>query len=964
MAILWGEYYYAQEYYDEDTGDCFGHVTVYNENHQCRRCIEPSESTPPPPEDTNTTKWELIAEKSCEDETALPDICVDSNDSNATIVLQSWETGCCGTNTRCWQSKPTCTTPNTEFPNPANNEETLFTWSADANKSQLCTDTLKGTIQSKKTNCEDEYRCVKTTEECRASTKKESVSSYVTPAGNIFHEDIPLAGSALNLHYSSAALDANLSTDIAYGWSVSNHAVLIDDKIYLGSGSVWSVKPLIQDDGTTIVKLGSKEFLFDADKRHTQTRDIYTKHILESFSYDAQGLLESITDRFGNVTTLIRDGSGTLLSIQAPYGQSTAIAIDDSGDITSIGYEDSSSYNFVYENHLMTQEQEPEGNTFTHTFDATGKVEKVIDAEQGEWLFANTASSDANNYTIERASGDKLDYKESFLDNTGMLKTEEILPWGESIMYARSVHEETSSVEACDVKTVKTYKQESNGTLTKDPITDKKILDTITQSMPSGLTKSTTFTRNYEFSGDTLLKKSDTATINNTATFTTTKDYENATQTTLSAEGIQSIETFDANNDLLLSSQYGNLEPIHYAYDDKGKLLSTTQGDRTTTYAYDDRGNLISITDAKGKVSSYAYDQVDRLITITYPDNHTTHFGYDSNGNMTVLTTPHPTEHTFAYNGVNKRTSYTSPLQKATTYIYDKQRRVTQIIKPSGKSIATEYTNGRVESITTPEGVTSYAYNCGNNPATITKGSEAMSYTYDGTLLMALNQSGILNQTLEFSYDNNFNVTSFAYANGITNYLYNRDNRLIKSGNFTLSRDAQNSLVTQIKDDDYTQERKYNKYGELIKLEDGFFDYTLTRDKTKITKKREVTTEYRDLFKNFKWLKRFRWFKPIKIKQIKSLVNYRYVYDKRDRLTEVYKNGRVVEKYTYDPNGNRASATINGITTTASYTLDDQLVVYGNNTYAYDDDGYLSQKTTPDGVTSYTYGTLGELREV
>ncbi|MEJ2489642.1 MAG: RHS repeat-associated core domain-containing protein, partial [Sulfurovaceae bacterium] len=598
------------------------------------------------------------------------------------------------------------------------------------------------------------------------------------------------------------------------------------------------------------------------------------------------------------------------------------------------------------------------------TFDATGKVEKVIDAVQGEWLFANTASSDANNYTIERASGDKLDYKESFLDNTGMLKTEEILPWGESIMYARSVHEETSSVEACGVTTVKTYKQESNGTLTKDPITDKKILDTITQSMPSGLTKSTTFTRNYEFSGDTLLKKSDTATINNTATFTTTKDYENATQTTLSAEGIQSIETFDANNDLLLSSQYGNLEPIHYAYDDKGRLLSTTQGDRTTTYAYDDRGNLISITDAKGKVSSYAYDQVDRLITITYPDNHTTHFGYDSNGNMTVLTTPHPTEHTFAYNGVNKRTSYTSPLQKATTYIYDKQRRVTQIIKPSGKSIATEYTNGRVESITTPEGVTSYAYNCGNNPATITKGSEAMSYTYDGTLLMALNQSGILNQTLEFSYDNNFNVTSFAYANGITNYLYNRDNRLIKSGNFTLSRDAQNSLVTQIKDDDYTQERKYNKYGELIKLEDGFFDYTLTRDKTKITKKREVTTEYRDLFKNFKWLKKFRWYKPIKIKQIKSLVNYRYVYDKRDRLIKVYKIGRVVEKYTYDPNGNRASATINGITTTASYTLDDQLVVYGNNTYAYDDDGYLSQKTTPDGVTSYTYGTLGELREV
>jgi len=51
-------------------------------------------------------------------------------------------------------------------------------------------------------------------------------------------------------------------------------------------------------------------------------------------------------------------------------------------------------------------------------------------------------------------------------------------------------------------------------------------------------------------------------------------------------------------------------------------------------------------------------------------------------------------------------------------------------------------------------------------------------------------------------------------------------------------------------------------------------------------------------------------------------------------------------------------------TTTASYTLDDGLQVYGDNTYRYDDDGYLTEKVTPEGTTTYTYGTLGELREV
>jgi YD repeat-containing protein len=42
--------------------------------------------------------------------------------------------------------------------------------------------------------------------------------------------------------------------------------------------------------------------------------------------------------------------------------------------------------------------------------------------------------------------------------------------------------------------------------------------------------------------------------------------------------------------------------------------------------------------------------------------------------------------------------------------------------------------------------------------------------------------------------------------------------------------------------------------------------------------------------------------------------------------------------------------------------LDDQLEVYGDNTY--NQDGYLEEKTTPQGTTTYTYGIFGELKEV
>ena len=930
---------------ENTTNSTWCQFTDYKKEAHCVACNQ--NDTPFPEEENNSTYSEPWRADSLQAAEHFQE-CSDNNGTieSAKITCVDYE--------RCKIS--TCTQPNTSFPDPANNEYELFRWKADDNKSQLCTDTYKGTIQSQRTNCEEEYRCIIKTDMCRVSTKKESVSSYISPAGNVFHEDIPIAGSALNLHYSSNALDANMSTHIAYGWSIDDHALLMNDKLYLGNRSVWSVEPITQEDNTTLVKLGSKEFLFDIEGKHTQTRDIYTKHILQSFSYDSNALLESITDRFGNITTLIRDDNGVLTSIRAPLGQSTTITIDDNKDITHIAYEDSSSYNFIYEDHLMTSEQEPKGNTFTHIFDTEGKIEKVIDAEQGEWLFANTASSDANSYSIQRASGDEVTYKEYFLDE-GILKTEEYLPWGETTTYANALDESNASVTTCGTTTLRAYKM-SGSTLYRDPITNKKMLASLKQSMPSTLTKTTTFDRSYEYNGTALLKKIETATINEAATFTTTRDYANATQTTLSAEGIKSIEHFDVNNDLLLSFQYGNLEPTYYTYDERGRLLSITQGNRVTTHTYDDRGNIATLTDAKGKITTYTYDTMDRLTTITYPDSHSTHFSYDSNGNMTMLTTPTPSEHTFAYNGVNKRTGYTSPLQKATEYIYDKQRRLIQIIKPSTKSIETTYTNGRITSLVTPEDTYSYTYACGNNLASVTKGSESIHYTYDGELLTSLAYSGILNQTLTLGYDNTFNITSFSYAGDTTNYLYNKDNALIQSGNFTLTRNTNNGLVTKIADEEYTQERNYNKYGELTKLSDGLFDYKLTRDTTKITRKQETISEYVELFKKIKWLK------PLKLKKIKSLTNYRYVYDKRDRLTKVYKNGRVVEKYTYDSNGNRASATINGITTTGSYTLDDQLEVYGNNTYRYDDDGYLEEKVTPEGTTTYTYGTLGELREV
>ena len=184
------------------------------------------------------------------------------------------------------------------------------------------------------------------------------------------------------------------------------------------------------------------------------------------------------------------------------------------------------------------------------------------------------------------------------------------------------------------------------------------------------------------------------------------------------------------------------------------------------------------------------------------------------------------------------------------------------------------------------------------------------------------------------------------------NYSYDKDGLLIQSGDFSISRDPLNGLTTSIADANIQIKQTYNKFGDLKTQKSQLFELKLTRKEARIAKKKETLTKQVPK-KNGKGSKK-----------VKETHTYEYTYDNRDRLVEVIKDKKVVEQYSYDANGNRASATVNGVSTTASYTLDDQLVVYGDNTYRYDDDGYLMEKITPEGTTTYSYGTMGELKEV
>ena len=580
-------------------------------------------------------------------------------------------------------------------------------------------------------------------------------------------------------------------------------------------------------------------------------------------------------------------------------------------------------------------------------------VVKVIDAVQGVWDFGVTSDSTSGTHTVTKADGDTITYKNHFLEN-GLLKTEKTSPSGDIVLYENAVDDSLSSTTTCGETTTRTYKME-NGALVKDPIHEKRILESTTQTTPDGLSKTTNYTTNYTFDENNELISIEKSSETNGAVTTTLRDYNQSTLTQTSPEGRVTHTLYDKTTQLPFKTVFANLKPVKYKYDELGRLIQSKQGKRIMHYSYNERGNVEEVHNVQRDTkTTYTYDLLDRIIQTTHSDGSTEHFEYDSNGNLRTRTVPTPADHTFTYNGVNKRTGYTSPLQNQTIYTYDKQRRVTRVTKPSGKSIDSTYTDGRITTVTTPESTIHYAYGCQNNISSITKEDESITLTYDGNLVTSIVQSGLLNETLAYTYNNDFRLNSFTYASQTESYTYDKDGLLIQSGDYTLTRDPQNGLTTGITDGTLNVEQTYNAFGELKTQKSQNFKLKLKREEARIVKQDSKIVDY---FVN----------KKGKTKKRVNRTILHYTYDNRDRLIEVREGKKaqnLVEQYSYDANGNRISATVYGETTTASYTLDDQLVVYGENSYKYDEDGYLVEKTTPNGTTTYNYGTLGELREV
>jgi RHS repeat-associated protein len=334
------------------------------------------------------------------------------------------------------------------------------------------------------------------------------------------------------------------------------------------------------------------------------------------------------------------------------------------------------------------------------------------------------------------------------------------------------------------------------------------------------------------------------------------------------------------------------------------------------------------------------------------PDLRTIGYAYDGNGNVTSITPPGKPAHAFSYTPIDLESNYDPPdagfSPKNTQYTYNLDKQLTLVTRPDGQTLSLGYdTGGRLSTLTLPGPQTlTYAYSPTTGAlSSITAPTSTLSYTYDGSLLKQTTWAGTVAGSVSRTYDTNFRVATQLVngANSIS-FGYDNDSLLTSAGSLTLTRNAQNGLITGTTLGMATDTRGYSTFGELSTYTANVsgspvFSTTYTRDKLgRITQKVETIGGVTDTFV--------------------------YTYDTAGRLTDVTLNGTVISHYTYDSNGNRLTQTDATGTVNGTYDAQDRLTAYGNLQFTYTTNGELVIKNNPvlgQSIT-FTYDVLGNLK--
>lgn len=553
----------------------------------------------------------------------------------------------------------------------------------------------------------------------------------------------------------------------------------------------------------------------------------------DRYVINTSGAVTSVTDAFGNTVTignnavthssgvslnLGRDGQGRITSMAGPSGQTRTYAYDAQGNLQSATDEAGGvdTYNYQAGNRLESYDAADGTTPSRMEYDPTGRVTKVVDANQAG---RQMAFDDANNgvaITDTNGSATQLGFDAAgdltSASNDGALTT--------AFAYDASGNI-TQEVDANGNVTTRQFDSNNNlisetdgagnsssraivygvgGTKTSEVVTQadgsSKSIQYAAGERPSQITHPSGLVNQmaYDASG----QPTQLGEVANGVTALTTLAYDSSGRATqvVDPQGRTLTSAHDISGRVTGMTQTRTLgdgsvvtDSRTFNYDPRGNVNSrqnaagqvavatrTANGDlatyvdfagETTTYGRDPVGNVTSVT--KGGVTNWkVLDGEQRLSGTLDADNVFTTMAYDGSGRLTSAVDALGNGTTSEYDAAGRLTrQFTNGVPKR--WNYDNAGRVTQLVDGLGRT--TNYlfdAVGRVTSQTDASGrVTLYARDLSGRVTVMTDptgATSSMQYDGRGNLTQTTDQNGAV---AAFSYDTVNRITAAQDTSGL-----------------------------------------------------------------------------------------------------------------------------------------------------------------------------------------------------
>ena len=347
---------------------------------------------------------------------------------------------------------------------------------------------------------------------------------------------------------------------------------------------------------------------------------------------------------------------------------------------------------------------------------------------------------------------------------------------------------------------------------------------------------------------------------------------------------------------------------------------------------------MTAIVAADGQRLELVYDAADRLTQRRYPGGRTYTYGDDADGVLTSRTLPTGETYTYTPTGFESEISSWTPPggEGAYSATRDADENATSITYPSGAQrgvgldAAGRLTSLAQRTVSYPAGVDRISH-YGSTAAPAGQ-AQTLDTAFDGTRLTKLTAGGLAPAETTWAYSpTTLLTTSTRLVSGADdatlNYTRDADGVLTGVGPFAYERNGPDHALSAITDGTARTAETVDAVADLktrVLSVGGAEKYRLelTTDATgRIVGRREVTdgTDH----------------------------TYAYAYDAIGELTEVRRDGAIVESYAYDLDGNRTSGG-------ATYDAGGKL----SGPYHFDADGFLASR----GADSFSYDRSGDLR--